>query len=76
MSYRKICDVRFENGLQVSVVSDIVCGGFELRLKDEEGKEYEYHNMDEHGECSIIRTLDPWHIPSILLRIMMLPKRF
>jgi len=76
MSYRKICDVRFENGLQVSVVSDIACGGFELRLKDEEGKEYEYHNMDEHGENSIIRTPDLWHIPSILLRIMMLPKRF
>ena len=68
MQIIKLFDVTFGNGWEASLIFLPKSCLWEIRTEA-------YHMMWEHDD-EIIQTRDPWFMASVLLRIMMLPKRF
>jgi len=76
---RKLFDVQFANGWHASVIFVVARGCFEVMVSNmtigADGEGSDLHGMSEHDD-NIIRTSDPWHLGSILFRIMMLAKKY
>jgi len=74
---RELFDVQFANGWHASVIFVVTLGCFEVMVSNTgaDGEGPDFHGMSEHDD-NIIRTSDPWHLGSILFRIMMLAKKY